>query len=435
MKKILFISALLTSAFLSSCDHEHDYPGLEEAALPTLVKNYTITYDGKYPAGGAFTSDNPVGTTIQDWLFTKYYACDKGSAAQVTYKYSPYKAILNQTFERKVTANAVTTIDGWQNIATQGAVQWQDKTFGTPVNTYTQFTAFKAPGACEGWFISPSFTPIDGSVLSFDVCVGNYNASCLKVLISLDYDGVTPTAATWVDVTSSFAIPVTPTSGYGTIAPAGSLSLKSYVGKKIYVAFKYVGNGTPVAPATLATTTYQIDNVFAGIPGVAADKTEQYVFTGQKDKWVFDPTVNLVIDSKDNVDFLSVVNWVKTNKPTFADPAKAQEFYFGISSYYGNISFDYVTRQSTYGDTELAAAADEAAKIKIMWDRMPQAFDILLKAKYPQATNMVAGIVVDYNVTFKVYEKYASGTSTSTYTGKFNFNGTKFVQIGTFVKK
>lgn len=310
-----------------------------------------------------------------------------------------------------------------------------DKSFGTPVNTYTQFSAFKSPGVCEGWLISPKFNVFDGAVLSFDVCVGNYNADCLKVFVSTNYDGVNIASATWEDKTASFAIPKAPVSGYGTMAPAGAMSLKSYIGKDIYVAFQYVGNGTPVAPATLATTTYQIDNIFTGIPGAIADKTEQYVFTGQAGKWVFDPTINLALDTKPCPEFQPVVDYILANKPTFVSKYKNDEYYYGFNAFQGNVSFDYVARQTTYGDAELAAAPDEAAKIKLMWSRLPEAFNIVLKTKYPKATNMVSGIIVDYNVTFKVYEKYASSTSTTTYTGKFNFNGTNFVQVGTFVKK
>lgn len=429
MKKILFISALLTSVlFLGSCNHESDFPGLDEATQIKLVKNYNITYDGAYPTGGAFTFDNPPSAKLPAWLYTKYYACDKGSTATVTYKYNPYKALLSQSFERKITAGAVTAIDGWQNVAVQGTSQWVDKSYNS--NIYTQMTAYKAPGVCESWFVSPKATVIDGSVLSFDVCVGSYNADCLKVLISTDYDGTNLATAKWTDVTSSFNIPKIPTSGSGTLGAAGSLSLSSYVGKEVYVAFKYFGDG-----ANSKTTTYQLDNIFVGVPGDIVTKTEQYVFTGQSTKWVFDPTINLVIDGKPNADLQLIVNWALANKPTFVGSRNNDEYYFGASAYYGNISFDYVTRQTTYNDTELAAISDEAGKIKLMFSRLPQAFNILLKSKYPSATNMVAGIVVDYNVTFKVYEKYAASITTNTYKGKFNFNGTDFVQVGDFVKQ
>jgi len=429
MKKILFISALFTSALLlGSCNHESDFPGLDEATQIKLVKNYTITYDGTYPTGGAFTYDSPASSKVPAWLYTKYYACDKGSTATVTYQYNSYKALASQSFERTITSGAVTTIAGWQNVAVQGTNQWVDKSYNS--NIYTQMTAYKAPGVCESWFISPKATVIDGSVLSFDVCVGSYNADCLKVLISTNYDGTNIASATWTDVTSSFAIPKTPTSGYGTLGTAGSLSLTSYVGKDIYVAFKYLGDGV-----NAKTTTYQLDNIFVGIPGGIVTKTEQYVFTGQTNKWVFDPTVNLVVSGKGNTDLQTLVSWANVNKPTFVNSYGDSEFYFGASTYNGNFSFDYVTRQTTYGDTELAAVSDEAGKIKLMFGRLPQAFNIILKAKYPNATNMVAGIVVDYNVTFKVYEKYTASTTTNTYKAKFNFDGTNFVQVGDFVKQ
>jgi len=47
MKKILFISALFTSVLLlSSCNHESDFPGLDEATRPTAVKRLTVDLRG-----------------------------------------------------------------------------------------------------------------------------------------------------------------------------------------------------------------------------------------------------------------------------------------------------------------------------------------------------------------------------------------------------
>lgn len=107
--------------------------------------------------------------------------------------------------------------------------------------------------------VTPAISVTAGDYLAFDVTVGYYNASCLSVLISENFDGENVGTANWVDVTSDFSIPTKPTSGYGTFASAGKVSLSAYAGKKVYVAFKYVGDGV-----NKKTTTYQIDNIMVG---------------------------------------------------------------------------------------------------------------------------------------------------------------------------
>lgn len=126
-------------------------------------------------------------------------------------------------------------------------------------NQYVQYSANKMEGECIAWMVTPAVSVVAGDYLGFDVTVGYYNANCLSVLISEDFDGKDVKAAHWTDVTSDFNIPTKPTSGYGTFASAGKVSLSAYAGKKVYVAFKYVGDG-----ANKKTTTYQIDNIMVG---------------------------------------------------------------------------------------------------------------------------------------------------------------------------
>lgn len=126
-------------------------------------------------------------------------------------------------------------------------------------NQYVQYTANGAKGECVAWMVSPAMSVSANDVLSFDVNVGYYNADCLSVLISENFDGQNVAAATWADVTADFSIPTKPTSGYGTFATAGKISLSAYAGKKVCVAFKYEGDG-----ANKKSTTYQIDNVMIG---------------------------------------------------------------------------------------------------------------------------------------------------------------------------
>ncbi len=78
----MFIAGM---ALWTSCDHEPDFPGLD-------VKGETLTNVAKYAdtyLGAAFTADNPAKETLPEWLQKKYYTCDKGSSAMITYKFAP----------------------------------------------------------------------------------------------------------------------------------------------------------------------------------------------------------------------------------------------------------------------------------------------------------------------------------------------------------
>ena len=63
--------------------------------------------------------------------------------------------------------------------------------------------------------------------------MGYWNADCLSVLISTDFDGKDVSKAKWTDITSSFDIPQEPSKGYGTLALAGTFNLTDYVGKNV----------------------------------------------------------------------------------------------------------------------------------------------------------------------------------------------------------
>jgi len=153
---------------------------------------------------------------------------------------------LKQDFTDAGANNAITEVDGWYDITTAGTKTWTTKIYSG--NVYSQFSAYGSTGESVGWLISPRTLINAGMKLTFDASIGNYNANCLQVLISTNFNGVNLATATWKDETSSFTIPI-PASGYGTLASAGVLDLSSYAGKNISVAFKYVGDG-----ANLKTT-------------------------------------------------------------------------------------------------------------------------------------------------------------------------------------
>lgn len=191
-------------------------------------------------------------------LNEKFKDAEKGTAVFVDYKLGEGQLenpLMWQNFEALPTGD-LKELKGWF-ISSTGDTQWKVTSYDD--NQYVQYSANGTKGACVGWMVTPAISVTAGDYLAFDVTVGYYNASCLSVLISENFDGENVGTANWVDVTSDFSIPTKPTSGYGTFASAGKVPLSAYAGKKVYVAFKYEGDG-----ANKKTTTYQIDNIMVG---------------------------------------------------------------------------------------------------------------------------------------------------------------------------
>lgn len=163
-----------------------------------------------------------------------------------------YPTTLSETFESYSPVN-LEVFPNYINDPVLGNRYWQLKNFSS--NNYIQLSANAGSGPFETFFVVPvTFTP--GKKLSFNVNVGFFNGAALKVYTSTDYTPLgDATSATLTDITSSFTLPTTPTSGYGTLAPAGSYTFPSNLNGKGYVMFKYVGNGSGV------TTTVQLDNI------------------------------------------------------------------------------------------------------------------------------------------------------------------------------
>lgn len=204
--------------------------------------------------------------------------------------------IYQEDFESAV-KNQPVAVAGWQNIAETGTYTWTGKEYDG--NIYAQFSANNAPGETVGWLISPEYdlTGKNDVRLDFNLKIGYYNANCLHLLVSEDYDGDPAhlATATWVEMTNKFMLPQEPTSGYSkNWALSGVVSLSAYKDKKVHVAFKYVGDG-----ANGKTTTYQIDDVklytvaelsspaaFAVRQASASVNSRQYVvYEYQEGKW------------------------------------------------------------------------------------------------------------------------------------------------------
>lgn len=318
MKKKIFLSILVAGTItLGSCNHEPDFPGVDELSQPTNVAKYAVTY-----VGAAFTAEQPAKETLPTWLKDKFYTCDKGSVAAVNYKYiqsvpdyvtavssaevmtlSPdnYQTIwapntLISCFSPsnpatrlmpKVLAKAISapedgmltmvaynqadrdgtklftdfesnTLSGWINVNTIGSFKWQVKNFDD--NHYVQQSAYNhKDGALESYLISSEPVAIEsGMVLTFDALYANYVATGgrISVVLLSNLSQFTPTGVTNATKEGTLEFDIaTSNNNSGDLVPVVPASLDGYNGKTVYIAFKYEGNSDK------QTTTARIDNI------------------------------------------------------------------------------------------------------------------------------------------------------------------------------
>ncbi|MBP5365211.1 MAG: choice-of-anchor J domain-containing protein [Bacteroidales bacterium] len=229
----------------------------------SAAKAYTVSDDDyasvwKSAGNNFFTPAKKAADNIPNLLLANFASAANGDRVLVTYNYSPTEP----AEEQQVGGTGYSTdfedgFDDWTEKQVQGSFNWAQKTFND--NAYIQFSANKAEGVEENWIVSPKIdiTGCKSPKFSFSACTGYYNAACLSVLISTDYNGTDIASATWTDVTANFAFELS--KKYGTMQLAGVIDMADFVSDNLYIAFKYLGDGT-----NAKTTTYQIDDVCVG---------------------------------------------------------------------------------------------------------------------------------------------------------------------------
>jgi len=234
----------------------------------------------------ALTPSKSPATILPALLSAKYPKAIEGDIKVLEYEYSTTEPTSSQVevvsfsedFEAYTAGSGIlvpTTTSFIANKDVLGAVSWQCRTFSS--NKYAQVTSNGSKADNEVWLITNKvdLSGVNNASFKFDVTDGYYNADCLTIQVSENYDGTEAgiNTATWTNVTSNFTLPQSPASGYGTLATAGTMNFSEYAGKKVYIAFKYNGSAISVP---VKTTTFQIDNI-----KIAYNKTATAVQTTQ----------------------------------------------------------------------------------------------------------------------------------------------------------
>ena len=206
-------------------------------------------------------------------------------------------------------------------------------------------------------------------------------------------------------------------NNFSSSAPAGN-----YLPKFLAAKYPYANDGDVKAvvynyyDSEAKTTVLKADEyVYAGawkynnIP--VETVTEQYAYSGS---WMYDPNVTItLVAGKGNGDghFQALTDWVWENIDLPAGATKKGEgyvtsygnndYYFGGSEYQNNFDF----RPSAWKGQNAKAYQNMSDKelTALMWERLYEAFKIMLTVTYPEA-QPVDGLDVIYTVNFVVYD-------------------------------
>lgn len=257
--KPAYISELGTVNILNTADYQSAW-----GSSTAFVSAFTPTVNAADKLPAILNAKFPTAVNGQyKFIEYNYSSVDATSqSAEVVY--------FSETWENHTaaTSSPYTPIGegGWINKDVLASLKWYCRVFSS--NKYAQVSSNNSGAINEAWMVSPQIDLANAvsPLLTFNINVGYWNANCLSVWVSENFNGTEAgiQTATWVDISSNFTFPQTPTNAYGTLAPAGQANLSAYAGKKVYVAFKYVGDGRSAADRgtdPLKTTTYQVDNV------------------------------------------------------------------------------------------------------------------------------------------------------------------------------
>lgn len=408
MKKIYFILSLAATALLSSCSedfNEHNFSGYKDASNPTNVVtyNYTLT-DADY---------STIGNSIKQ---------------PVTDSISAYKSQLKTaTHADSITLNA--------------AIDRLDKKQKTD-SVYIKATYIGDNKILNSKLKGKDYLPI--------LLNKKYTYVDKESIIKITYDNVDNGDTLSIPATSRFTLAAADyiQMGTGTNQPGQYKNMSSSIASIMTYLNTYLKTKCPYAVSgdvksvgyiyyDSNKTTKKQYRILTFDGQNWGGTTEQYVFNGSE--WVFDPTVYIVQTSNDKTTdadklpgnmknmFSVIVHSVWSNEALkkYVSSYKNDEYYYGASAYQGNFSFQYSVREAKpYSDAELIALSTESDKIKLMFNRLNDAIIIYLKYTYPNSKPVTSdGLNQYYVVTYKVYEKYPSSSSTNTYQSKFQCTG------------
>lgn len=437
MKKILFISALFASAFLSSCDHEYDYPGLEEAALP--VNKASVVYK-MIDADYATVSSSKANTGMLDktaptykadsislamigknkyfadadqahkylpaLCSAKWYSASEGSTVKLTYMRANSLATLLTMTSLSYTVTDADYATVWGNSATKCFTAKNSAINNLPTILTTALpTAVKNnvvlvvynESSSEPTTASPN--PRSSVISSLYVYNGTkWMLYANKVeqyqLTTEDYKAMGNTYGNFQGVQQDSFIPLFLKQKYPYAQEGETKSIVYYYNS---------------SPKTYRADVYKmVSGTWTKLNISLEEVTDQFAYS--KGVWKYNPSVTIDLKPVKGVAevsafYQSIVDYVGKTFGTgyYQKNYTNAEFYYGASAFGNNFSFRISDWRTGCAEGPTAYASyDDAALTELMNTRIVDAFKPVLEKNYPDALP-IDGLDITYTINFGIF--------------------------------
>lgn len=233
----------------------------EEIVKLTAAETYTVTGEnyksvwGETPAN-YFTPSKPLEGYADKFLSAAYPDAAEGTVKLVAYNYSDSEPSTGgESAATSIDESFAGGLNAWQIVKGESSSTWTLDSYNG-VNS-AKVSAFKTEGAQDLWLISEkvNLSASEQPQLAFDVKISYWTHDGLQVLVSTDYNGVTPEEATWTDLTHCFAFDGSTAGKWYT---AGICDMSAYKSDAVYIAFRYTGNAAEekTRPTRSATSSW-----------------------------------------------------------------------------------------------------------------------------------------------------------------------------------
>lgn len=435
----VYIYVMSFILLLVGCDYnDTHFEGYDDVEISDVVQ-YEGAFDGEYPEGGFFTDKVTLEMEVNRMLKEIFLYCDKGSTAKVSVLYgdiTPGFSAADKKYKL--------TVEDYKSMGTNLGEPGKFNNFDKNMDIDSYLIAF-----CEETFNSFS----DGKIVSI-----SYDFYTTGEGVSVKTSSYKKTGSSWLPIElEAFTTHITYTLDLADYASMGTaqgepgkynnfdanMDIDMYIGVFLGLTYPYTSAGKTAEVSYLyyenretteRSRIYKFDgnswlpfDPYAATVEVTTKLAEMF-FDG--DNWLLNRLLGGTYKYKlGGVDYLTLLDWVKINKPEYLNAQNNnEEFYFGSAPQYLNINNNYGTWREQYNIGGAYTGLSNEQLQEIMDARIAEGIaDVILPSMFSDPDSGLS-----YTISYTVYQ----GRGTGNYVMSFMYEEEKgFEWVGGPIKE